>query len=228
MLKKMIELVLKIFLAVASLAVLAALLPRLVTAFYASTRIDSSADVPQKPVAIVFGAGLTRDGRATRVLRDRVETGAMLYFDGKVAKLLMSGDNSDVDYNEPQAMKDYALYLGVPEEAIVLDYAGRRTYDTCYRARDIFGVEEAILVTQSFHLPRALYLCNQLGVDASGVAAENHYFLKRSRVYWNLRELIATPVALWEVHISQPVPILGQPEPIFGEKEPINPGEKEL
>ena len=152
----------------------------------------------------------------------------MLYFDGKVAKLLMSGDNSDVDYNEPQAMKDYALQLGVPEEAVVLDYAGRRTYDTCYRARDIFGVEEAILVTQSFHLPRALYLCNQLGVDASGVAAENHYFLKRSRVYWNLRELIATPVALWEVHISQPKPILGQPEPIFGENEPINPGEKEL
>jgi SanA protein len=84
------------------------------------------------------------------------------------------------------------------------------------------------LVTQGFHLPRALYLCNQLGVDAIGIAAENHYFLKRSRAYWNLRELIATPVALWEVHISQPIPILGQPEPIFGKKEPIKPGEKEL
>jgi SanA protein len=162
------------------------------------------------------------------VLRDRVETGARLYFDGKAAKLLMSGDNSHEDYNEPQAMKNYALQLGVPEEAIVLDYAGRRTYDTCYRARYIFGLEEALLVTQSFHLPRALYLCNQLGVDASGVAAENHYFLKRSRAYWNLRELIATPVALWEVHITQPIPILGQPEPIFREKEPVNPGGREL
>jgi SanA protein len=228
MLKKMIELMLKIFLAVASLAVLATLLPRLITALYASTRIDTIADAPPKPVAIVFGAGLTRDGRATRVLRDRVETGARLYFDGKVAKLLMSGDNSHEDYNEPQAMKDYALQLGVPEEAIVLDYAGRRTYDTCYRARDIFGLKEALLVTQSFHLPRALYLCNQLGVDASGVAAENHYFLKRSRAYWNLRELIATPVALWEVHISQPIPVLGQPEPIFREEGPVNPGGREL
>jgi SanA protein len=228
MLKKMIEILLKIFLAAASLAILATLLPRLITALYASTRIDSIADVPQKPVAIVFGAGLTRDGRATRVLRDRVETGARLYFDGKVAKLLMSGDNSNADYNEPQAMKDYALQLGVPEEAVVLDYAGRRTYDTCYRAKEIFGLDEAILVTQGFHLPRALYLCNQLGVDAIGIAAENHYFLKRSRAYWNLRELIATPVALWEVHISQPIPILGQPEPIFGKKEPIKPGEKEL
>ena len=222
------EFVIRVSLAVVSIAVLATLLPRLITALYASTRIDSIADAPIKPVAIVFGAGLTRDGRATRVLRDRVETGARLYLDGKVAKLLMSGDNSDVNYNEPQAMKDYALFLGVPEEAIVLDYAGRRTYDTCYRARHIFGLEEAILVTQSFHLPRALYLCNQLGVDASGVAAENHYFLKRSRAFWNLRELIATPVALWEVHISQPIPILGQPEPIFGEKQPVNPGGREL
>jgi vancomycin permeability regulator SanA len=83
-------------------------------------------------------------------------------------------------------------------------------------------------VTQTFHLPRALYLCNQLGVEASGVAAENHYFLKRSRAYWNLRELVATPVALWEVHISQPIPILGQPEPIFGEKELVKPGGREL
>ena len=220
--------VLKISLAVVSLAVLATLLPRLITALYASTRIDSIAEAPPKPVAIVFGAGLTRDGRATRVLRDRVETGARLYFDGKVAKLLMSGDNSHVDYNEPQAMKEYALHLGVPEEAIVMDYAGRRTYDTCYRARDVFGVEQALLVTQSFHLPRALYLCNQLGVGASGVAAENHYFLKRSRAFWNLRELIATPVALWEVHISQPIPVLGQPEPIFGEKEPVNIEGREL
>lgn len=204
------------------------LLPRLITALYASTRIDSIEAAPSKPVAIIFGAGLTREGRATRVLRDRVETGARLYFDGKVEKLLMSGDNSHVDYNEPQAMKDYALRLGVPDDAIVLDYAGQRTYDTCYRASEIFGVNEAILVTQSFHLPRALYICNKLGVDASGVAAENHYFLKRSRAYWNLRELIATPVALWEVHISQPTPILGHPEPIFGDQTPINPNGSEL
>lgn len=228
MLKKVVKLILKFSLLAAGFALLLTLLPRLITALYASTRIDPIAEVPSKPVAIVFGAGLTRDGRATRVLRDRVETGARLYFAGKVEKLLMSGDNSYVDYNEPQAMKDYALQLGMPEDAIVLDYAGRRTYDTCFRASEIFGVEEAILVTQSFHLPRALYICNQLGVDASGVAAENHYFLKRSRAYWNLRELIATPVALWEVHVSQPTPVLGQQEPIFGVKTPINPSGSEL
>ncbi len=98
-----------------------------------------------------------------RYLQDRVQTAANLYFAGKVEKLLMSGDNRFVDYNEPAVMRKVALSLGVPEEAIVLDYAGRRTYDTCYRAKAIFGVTEAILVTQAFHLPRAIYLCNRLG-----------------------------------------------------------------
>ncbi len=215
MLKRILKFALKFLLAAIALGLLLTLLPRVITAVYAINRTDTIDDAPSKAVAIVFGAGLTWDGRATRVLRDRVETAARLYFAGKVDKLLLSGDNSFVEYNEPQAMKDYALALGLPEEALVLDYAGRRTYDTCYRASEIFQVKSAILVTQSFHLPRALYTCNQLGLDASGVAAENHYFLKRSRAYWNIRELIATPIALWEVHFSQPLPILGNPEPIF-------------
>jgi len=228
MLKKTFKFMLYFILAVAGLIVSMLTIPRLITALHASTRIDTADKVNSKPVAIVFGAGLTRSGAPTRVLRDRVETAAHLYSAGKVEKLLMSGDNRFVDYNEPQAMKDYALSLGVPEEAIVLDYAGRRTYDTCYRAREIFQLDEAILVTQGFHLPRALYTCNQLGLDAIGVVAENHYFLKRSRAFWNLRELIATPVALWEVHVSQPLPVLGDPEPIFSTEVPVIPSGGEL
>ena len=127
----------------------------------------------------------------------------------------MSGDNSYLDYNEPGAMREYALSLGVPETAIVLDYAGRRTYDTCYRARAIFGVQEAILVTQSFHLSRALYTCNALGIQAVGVASDHQAYRLVSLAYWNLRELPATLTALLDVHILRPVPILGQPELIF-------------
>jgi len=223
MLKKLFKFIVIFSVSAASLGLLLTLLPRLITGLYARSRTVTIDEAPAKPVVIVFGAGLTRDGAPTRVLRDRVETAAELYFAGKVEKMLMSGDNRFVDYNEPQAMKDYALELGVPAEDIVLDYAGRRTYDTCYRAVEIFGVDEALLVTQSFHLPRALYACNHLGVDATGVAAENHYFLKRSRVYWNLRELVATPVALWEIYISKPLPVLGNPEPIFGTETPFNP-----
>jgi len=112
-------------------------------------------------------------------------------------------------------MREVALSLGVPGDAIVLDYAGRRTYDTCYRAKAIFGLTEAILVTQSFHLPRALYLCNQLGVDSLGVEADLRVYRKSSVLYWNMRELIAAAAALWDVNISHPVPVLGDPEPIF-------------
>lgn len=189
------------------------------TALYAKPRIVPVADAPEMPVAIVFGAGLSRDGTPSPVLRDRVETAAALYFKGKVKKLLMSGDNRFVDYNEPGAMRQYALDLGVPGEDIVLDYAGRRTYDTCYRAKAIFGITNALLVTQPFHLPRALYLCNQLGVKAVGVPADNRYYLKRSQLIWNIRETIATVVALWEVWITHPVPVLGPYEPIFPEEQ---------
>jgi SanA protein len=197
------------------LGALTVILPRLITAFYAQSRLYSVQDVPTKPVAIVFGAGLWRDGSPTPVLRDRVATAAELYFKGKVEKLLMSGDNIRDDYNEPGAMRDYAIDLGVPEEDIVLDYAGRRTYDTCYRAREIFHLRDVILVTQRFHLPRAIYLCNALEVSAVGVQADQREYRPRSSVFWSLRELVATIAALWDVHIKRPIPVLGNPEPIF-------------
>jgi len=207
------------FLILMALAFLVAgllLLPRLVTGWYAHSKTFSQVDAtPSGRVAIVFGAGLWRDGRPTPVLRDRVATAASLYFAGKVEKLLMSGDNRFDSYNEPAAMRDYAIELGVPDEAIVLDYAGQRTYDTCYRARDIFGIRQAILVTQAFHLPRALYTCNKLGVRAIGVPADRRIYRNYSLFAWNMREVPATLVALWEVHVSRPQPILGDPQPIF-------------
>ena len=196
-------------------------IPRLITAVYSADRIFNVDQAPQRRVAIVFGAGLWRDGSPTPVLRDRVATAASLYFSGKVEKILMSGDNSTDYYNEPAAMQSYAIDLGVPQDAIVLDYAGRRTYDTCFRARAIFGLQEAVLITQQFHLPRAIYLCNALGVDAVGVPADLREYRKRSLFFWNLRETPATLVALWEAHISRPQPILGIPEPIFPQKETL-------
>ena len=162
----------------------------------------------------MFGAGLWRDGSPTPILQDRVETGAKLYFAGKVEKLLMSGDNSLVEYNEPEAMRQYALKLGVPDSAIVLDYAGRSTYDSCYRAQAIFGVKQAILITQPFHLPRALFLCNALGLDGVGVEANNRDYRFGSVFFWNFRELPATAAAFVAV-VTRPEPILGNPEPIF-------------
>jgi SanA protein len=117
-------------------------------------------------------------------------------------------------------MRQYALGLGVPDEAIALDYAGFSTYDSCYRARDIFGVDEAILVTQDFHLDRALLICNSLGIDSVGVAADvmrpagySRLSLFRSMV----REFPATALAVFDLARNEQPTFLGDRLPIFGE-----------
>jgi SanA protein len=197
------------------LLLVAGTFPRILTSLHAGPRVYEPENSPVGKIAIVFGAGLYRNGSPTPVLRDRVATAAELYHTGKVEKILMSGDNSTPEHNEPGAMRDYAISLGVPDQDIILDYAGRRTYDTCYRARHVFVIDSAILVTQAFHLPRALYTCNMLDVPAVGVPADLRQYRRVSQTFWNLRESAATAVALWQVHISRPQPILGNPEPIF-------------
>jgi SanA protein len=215
MLKRFFQLFWRLILTLGTLGLLEMLLPRLITTIYAMNRIYQKDDAPNERLAIVFGAGLRRDGTATPILRDRVETAASLYFNGKIEKLLMSGDNSVLNYNEPEAMRQYALSLGVPDQAIAMDYAGRCTYDTCYRAKAIFGMKSALLVTQKFHLPRALFLCNALGLDAYGVEANNRNYWRGSLFIWNFREQLATVGAFLDVYINSPLPILGEPEPIF-------------
>ena len=197
-----------------SLGLLIVLLPRLITGVYIADRAYKEPEAPARRVAIIFGAGLRRDGTPTAMLRDRVLTGAELYFSGKAEKLLMSGDNRFAEYNEPESMRQFALSLGIPDSAIVLDYAGRRTYDTCYRAKAIFGVENALLVTQGFHLPRAVFLCNMLGMDTLGVEAI-HCYWNGSPFVWDVREQFATVAAFLDLYVSSPLPVLGDPEPMF-------------
>jgi SanA protein len=214
-LKRIIKMVLTLFITLVIVGALILIIPRVITYLYALPRIYNAKSAPDRTVAIVFGAGLWRDGSPTPVLRDRVFTAAELYFAGKVKKILMSGDNRTEFHNEPESMRQYALSLGVPDEDIVLDYAGWRTYDTCYRAKSIFHVDSTILVTQAFHLDRAIYTCNILGLPSVGVIADQREYRKRALLWWNSREIPATLVALWELHFARPLPILGEPEPIF-------------
>jgi len=180
---------------------------------YSAQIYESVEAMPPRPVALVLGAGLWSDGSLTPVLADRVATAADLYQAGKVEKLLCSGDNRRVDYNEPAAMKAYAIRLGVPEADVVLDYAGRRTYDSCYRARAIFGVERAMVVTQRFHTARAIYTCEALGLDVVAVTADRRVYAAR-QVVWKTREYLALVLAWWDVNVRHPTPVLGEPEPI--------------
>lgn len=169
-------------------------------------------DVPPQPAAIVFGAGYLPSGRLSNALADRMETAIDLYQAGKVNKLLLTGDNRRADYNEPAAMARYAEDRGIPRQDLVLDYAGRRTYDSCYRAGEIFGLERAVLVTQAFHLPRALFTCDRLGLEVVGVTADRHRYL---RIPWyEIRELAALARAWLDVHLVKPLPVLGNPIPV--------------
>ena len=214
MLKRIVRFLWRMLLVLSALTTIGLFMPRFIMSLFAAPRTFTVEDVPATRVAIVFGAGLLRDGSAGPVLSDRMLTAVNLYQAGKVEKILVSGDNRELSYNEPEAGRQYALEQGVPNEDIVLDYAGRRTYDTCYRAKHIFGVDEAILITQDFHLPRALTLCNWFGVDSVGVEADNRYFLKRARLWWNFRETFAVFQAAWDLMVTKPLPVLGEPEPI--------------
>lgn len=169
---------------------------------------------PPLPIALVLGAGVWADNTPSPVLYDRLATAVELYKLKRVSKLLMTGDNSYQDYNEPEVMRQTALAMGVPDTDIVLDFAGRRTYDSCYRAREIFGVTQAVIVTQNFHLPRTLYLCRELGIDSVGVVADRRVYERGSRLRWAVRENLAQVGAWWDINLLQPTPILGEKIPI--------------
>ncbi len=212
----------RVLLIAAAILSILPLAARVLTALWASGYIHTVEESPARRVAIVFGARVYPSGRPSAMLADRVMTAVDLYRAGKVDVILMTGDNSTHDYNEPQAMADFALEMGAPRDAIVLDYAGRRTYDSCYRARHIFRVADAVLVTQQFHLPRALLTCRALGIDAVGVAADVQRpwgYSRASITYSRLREFPATVVALLDVLRRPLPPIMGEPLPIFPDEQ---------
>jgi SanA protein len=173
-----------------------------------------ASEAPPEPVAIVFGAGYSQNVLSA-ILEDRVKTGIDLYKEGKVKKLLMTGDNGHHGYSEPDAMKAYAMRAGVPSKDIVCDYAGFRTYDSLYRARDIFGVHRAILVSQAYHLPRALYTAKGLGMDVVGVSATRRPYIGQE--WFDKRELISVEVAWLDINVLHPRPkYLGARVNMFG------------
>ena len=159
---------------------------------------------PQRRVAIVFGAQVLPSGWPSNALAYRLDAAVALYRAGKVERLLMTGDHGTPDYDEPGAMRAYAIARGVPDEVIAVDHAGFRTYDSCYRARAVFGVDEALLVTQAYHLPRALYTCSGLGVRAIGFAAQSFVGPAAQAAHW--REHPARWVAWWQVAVTRPEP----------------------
>ncbi|MFI9276079.1 vancomycin high temperature exclusion protein [Kitasatospora sp. NPDC052896] len=175
-----------------------------------SGRIRTVADVPAEPVAVVFGAGVV-NGVPSDYLAHRLDAALQLYRAGKVEALLVTGDNSKPSYNEPQAMYDYLVARGVPSDRVVRDYAGFDTWDSCTRARRVFGVQHAVLVSQDFHVRRALALCQAAGIDSYAVgAAETH---DATWYYGGLREIPGAGKALFSALLRPDPTLLGPTDP---------------
>lgn len=182
------------------------ILPKKILSWRYAASIFPPEEVPARPVAIVFGAGLRRDGRPSAVLADRVLVAARLYLEDKVSAILVSGSVRPPSYNEPKGMRDLAIELGVAAEDILFDPRGSRTYDTCLHAKQEFGLDRVILVSQGFHLPRALTICDALGIDAVGATADLHTYSARAQRFWQLREFPATLIAIWDVYVARSLP----------------------
>ncbi len=169
---------------------------------------------------LVLGAGLLPDGRPNLMLGERINTGVDLYGAGVAPKLLMSGDHGREDHDEVNAMKDAAMARGVPSEDVFMDHAGFATYDSFYRAGAVFGVKRVVIVTQAYHLPRALWIARALGLEAVGVSCDTARY--RGQLYRDIREILARDKDFFKC-ILKPLPrYLGDAIPIWGSGDVTN------
>jgi len=183
--------------------------------FYFATRahIFSVAEAPNAEVALIPGAAVLENGALSLIFLDRVDTAIALYQAQKVAKILVSGDNSTDSHNEVNPVRLYLISKGIPDQDIFLDHAGFDTYSTMYRAREIFGVSSVLIATQSFHLPRSVFIARRLGIEAYGVNADLGDILFRNYV----REVLANEKAVLDLLLNRKPKFLGEKIPITGD-----------
>lgn len=197
---------------VLALGVAAIVAPNVWVARSASGQVHAVEDAPHRSVAIVLGAGLTAQGRPTPFLEGRLDIARRLYEQGSVDAILVSGDNRTHAYDEPTAMRDHLVEAGVPTEQVVMDFAGRDTYDTCVRAKRIFEAPDAIIVSQSYHVPRAVAVCNAIGLDTIGVGDDSARRFAGPYRAGEQREYLA--------NVKAAVDVLSRRDPVLGEVEP--------
>ncbi len=181
--------------------------------FYITTKssvYEPTDDVPSAQTVLIPGAAVYADGSISSIFRDRVDTAIQLYEANKVSKILVSGDNSTVTHNEVNPVRLYLIDKGIPDEDIFLDHAGFDTYSSMYRAREIFGVTSIIITTQSFHLPRAIFIAHTLGISAHGVNADVGVISWRNY----FREAFANDKAILNILTNRKPKYLGEKIPI--------------
>lgn len=181
---------------------------------------EAAVKLQEADCVLVLGCLVKKSGEPSHMLEDRLRRAVELYQAGAAPKLLMSGDHGRKDYNEVQAMKQYAIECGIRSDDIFMDHAGFSTYDSCYRARDIFAAKKIIIVTQEYHLYRALYIAEELGLEAYGVPSDYRtYYNQRMR---DTREVLArVKDFIYVLFRAEPV-YLGEQIPIWGNGDATN------
>jgi SanA protein len=196
--KKIVKIIIIIILAVC--LALAGLMVYVRTA-YIDKIYDQISSLPQNSVVVVLGASVKRDQTPSDALEDRLAVAVRAWREGKTEKIILSGDDGQWAQNETQAMLSYVISQGVPDQMIAVDGDNARTYDSCYRLKNELGQDRVVLITQSFHLPRALYLCNKLGLEASGLASDLRPYSKI--VWFTVRDWLASLLAFLDVNLHR-------------------------
>ena len=179
----------------------------------------AAAAEPGAQCILVLGASVLADGTPSGILQDRLDRAIELYWAGVAPKILMSGDNGTESYNEVLAMKNYAVAQGVPSEDVFCDHAGFSTYESVYRAAHVFGVERMVVVTQTYHLYRALYCAQALGVDAVGVASDLHQYA--GQPWFDTREVLARTKDVFQSAAQVPSTFVGDPISLAGSGDEV-------
>jgi len=179
--------------------------------------ITAAESVPEADAILVLGARVYANGNVSLMLNDRLTTGYELYKKGKAKKIIVSGDHGRKDYDEVNTMKSFLMEKGVPSEDIFMDHAGFSTYESLYRARDIFQVKKVIITSQEYHLMRAVFIARELGLEAFGVAADKHVY-HGVMLKSELREIAARNKDFLTAKIFKPLPkYLGEVIPVTGD-----------
>jgi SanA protein len=173
-------------------------LPRLFMILSQSKKVSTQFDSSKYKTIIVFGAGLRNDGTPTNILQDRVKTALIISLQKGIKHIIFSGSitKRGSEPNQMYALVDQEIFSGI---SIILDQLGNRTFDTCLRLKSIYSIRNAIFVTQKFHLPRALFIAEKLGIEAIGIPADRSMYKLWSRFWWNLREFSACTLALLDI-----------------------------
>jgi len=175
----------------------------------------SGTRVSEADCVLVLGAGLRDDGSPSDVLRDRLDEALALYREGRATRIIVSGDHATNAYDEPNAMRAYLEARGVPAPAIFLDHAGFDTYSSMWRAKNVFGAKRVVVVTQRFHLARAVWVARALGMEAEGSAADRHVY--RGAAWWEVREIVSRTKAFVDVNVGRRPHHAGPPISLDGD-----------